>query len=71
MVLTVHGRRRRKRLEVVVDDITLHVAVTMTKNRNGQAFLGFYIQEQKILSPNTTGVIGRLVLVTPNHRRDW
>ncbi|KAL7641651.1 UNVERIFIED_CONTAM: hypothetical protein RMT77_007524 [Armadillidium vulgare] len=61
IVLNTRGRRKRKRLDIIVSDVKLHVVITNTRNRHGQAFLGFYMQEQKILSRNTTGVIGQFV----------
>ncbi|CAL4126144.1 unnamed protein product, partial [Meganyctiphanes norvegica] len=56
--------RNNRQLELVLGDADIHLVITRTKNKHGQHFLGFYIEHQQILSPNTTGIIGQFVFKT-------
>lgn len=68
---TIHHRfddvqlqvRNNRKLNIMMGDLEVHFAVTRTKNRHGQHFLGFYVEEQNVLSPLTTGIIGGLNLL--------
>ncbi|ROT84971.1 hypothetical protein C7M84_021711 [Penaeus vannamei] len=40
-----------KHLDVILGDGEAHFAVTRSTNADGQAYLGFYVEGQKILSP--------------------
>ncbi|XP_047502543.1 inter-alpha-trypsin inhibitor heavy chain H5-like isoform X1 [Penaeus chinensis] len=60
----VVGLRNHRKLEILMGDVAAHFVVTLSKNKHGQQFLGFYVEEQTILSPNTTGVIGQFAFKT-------
>ncbi|ROT72315.1 putative inter-alpha-trypsin inhibitor heavy chain H5 [Penaeus vannamei] len=60
----VVGLPNHRKLEILMGDVAAHFVVTRSKNRHGQQFLGFYIEEQTVLSPNTTGVIGQFAFKT-------
>ncbi|XP_042863434.1 inter-alpha-trypsin inhibitor heavy chain H3-like [Penaeus japonicus] len=48
-----------KQLDVILGDGEAHFAVTRSTNSDGQAYLGFYVEGQKILSPQAHGIIGQ------------
>lgn len=48
-----------KHLDVILGDGEAHFAVTRSTNADGQAYLGFYVEGQKILSPQAHGIIGQ------------
>ena len=56
VVISTHGRRQ---LHIVKGDLHAHFTVTHTTSPRGQKFLGFYIQQQNVLSPHTTGILGK------------
>jgi len=55
--------QHRRRLGIVWGDVALHFAVVRSKSR-GQRFLGFYVRDQNVLSPQTTGIIGQFAYKT-------
>ncbi|XP_042874716.1 inter-alpha-trypsin inhibitor heavy chain H5-like [Penaeus japonicus] len=60
----VVGLRNHRKLEILLGDVDAHFVVTRSKNKHGQQFLGFYVEEQTVLTPNTTGVIGQFAFKT-------
>ncbi|XP_071519928.1 uncharacterized protein [Panulirus ornatus] len=56
--------RNRRKLDLLLGDVDANLLVTRTKNRHGQHFLGFYLENHRVLSPNTTGIIGQFAYKT-------
>ncbi|XP_018016742.1 inter-alpha-trypsin inhibitor heavy chain H3 [Hyalella azteca] len=56
--------RNNRKLNIMMGDLEVHFTITRTKNRHDQHFLGFYVEEQNVLSPLTTGIIGQFAFKT-------
>ncbi|KAF2347954.1 Inter-alpha-trypsin inhibitor heavy chain C-terminal [Trinorchestia longiramus] len=50
--------KNNRKLNIMMGDLEVHFTITRTKNKHDQYFLGFYVEEQNVLSPLTTGIIG-------------
>ncbi|XP_042225761.1 inter-alpha-trypsin inhibitor heavy chain H5-like [Homarus americanus] len=56
--------RNHRKLDLLLGDVEANLLVARTKNKHGQHFLGFYLENHKVLSPNTTGIIGQFAYKT-------
>nr|XP_053643960.1 inter-alpha-trypsin inhibitor heavy chain H1-like isoform X2 [Cherax quadricarinatus] len=56
--------RNHRKLDLLLGDVEANLLVTRTKNKRGQYFLGFYLENHSVLSPNTTGIIGQFAYKT-------
>ncbi|XP_045621028.2 inter-alpha-trypsin inhibitor heavy chain H3 isoform X2 [Procambarus clarkii] len=60
----VMALRNHRKLDLLLGDVDANLLVTRTRNKLGQVFLGFYLENHRVLSPNTTGIIGQFAYKT-------
>lgn len=49
---------KKRSLDITIGDGLAHFTIRRSRNKKGQRFLGFYIKDQEIFSPQTHGMIG-------------
>ena len=49
----------RRKLSVRTGDVAAHLVVVRSRSKRGQDFLGFYVEDQHVLSRATKGIIGK------------
>lgn len=55
---------KKRSLDITIGDGLAHFTIRRSRNKKGQRFLGFYIKDQEIFSPQTHGMIGEGVCMT-------
>ena len=49
---------KKRSLDITIGDGLAHFTIRRSRNKRGQRFLGFYIRDQEIFSPQTHGMMG-------------
>lgn len=49
---------KKRSLDITIGDGLAHFTIRRSRNKRGQRFLGFYIVDQEIFSPQTHGMMG-------------
>ncbi|KAG0718804.1 Inter-alpha-trypsin inhibitor heavy chain H3 [Chionoecetes opilio] len=52
---------KKRSLDITIGDGLAHFTIRRSKNKRGQRFLGFYIKDQEIFSPQTHGMMGQFI----------
>ncbi|XP_050713759.1 inter-alpha-trypsin inhibitor heavy chain H3-like [Eriocheir sinensis] len=52
---------KKRSLDITIGDGLAHFTIRRSRNKKGQRFLGFYIKDQEIFSPQTHGMIGQFI----------
>lgn len=52
---------KKRSLDITIGDGLAHFTIRRSRNKRGQRFLGFYIMDQEIFSPQTHGMMGQFI----------
>lgn len=52
---------KKRSLDITIGDGLAHFTIRRSRNKRGQRFLGFYIIDQEIFSPQTHGMMGQFI----------